>query len=176
MSPVITVFGSSRPRRGEAAYERAFDLGRRLAGAGFTVCNGGYAGIMAASARGAKEAGGRTIGVTTAQFRSRRNAWIDRERRMRTWHERLFELIRLGDGYVVLGGGTGTLVEMACVWEMMRKGLMPLKPVVVVGPFWKSLIRRIRRSPDVGEDIELLFAGNPIKAAGLLQRHFRTRA
>ena len=61
---IVTVFGSSRPGEGDEEYLLAYEVGKNLALNGFTVCNGGYAGIMEASARGAKEAGGKTIGVT----------------------------------------------------------------------------------------------------------------
>ena len=68
---IVTVFGSSRPREGEPDYEDARALGRALADAGFAVCSGGYAGVMAGVSRGAKEAGGKTYGVT-ADFFARR--------------------------------------------------------------------------------------------------------
>jgi uncharacterized protein (TIGR00725 family) len=75
---IITVFGSSRPREGSADYEEARVLGRSLAEHGLAVCSGGYAGVMEAVSRGAKEAGGKTYGVTAEFFSSAKvNAWID---------------------------------------------------------------------------------------------------
>ena len=106
-SRMVTIFGSSSVGCEEAEYGRVMRLGRLLAQAGFVVCNGGYGGVMEASSRGAKEAGGRTLGITTRQFRgSRANPWIEHERCAKTWRERLFQLIDAGDGYVVCGGGT----------------------------------------------------------------------
>lgn len=99
---------------------------------------------MEAVSRGAKEAGGRTLAVTAAFFRSRANRWVDEEVRVKTWQERLFELIRRGSGYVVCPGGTGTLVELAVVWEMLNKGVMRGKPFVALGEFWQPIIERIR--------------------------------
>src|ERR1700675_2690400 len=121
---IVTVFGSSRPREGEADYEEARVLGRALAKHGFAVCSGGYGGVMEAVSRGAKEAGGKTYGVTADFFGRPANKWIDVEVRMKTWEERLFELIRLGNGFVACKGGTGTLVEFAVVWEMLNKSVM----------------------------------------------------
>src|SRR5262247_4523439 len=92
---IITVFGSSRPREDHADYEEARLLGRALAETGFAVCSGGYGGVMEAASRGAKEAGGKTYGVTAEFFKPKVNAWIDVEVRMKTWQERLFELIKL---------------------------------------------------------------------------------
>ena len=66
------MFGSSRPREGEADYEEARALGRALAENGFAVCSGGYGGVMAGVSRGAKEAGGKTYGVTAEFFSPRK--------------------------------------------------------------------------------------------------------
>src|SRR5258705_1636092 len=97
---VITVFGSSRPEEGHAEYAEAVELGRALALAGFSVCTGGYGGVMEGVSRGAREAGGRVLAVTSSFFRSRPNRWVDQETRIGALHERLFELVRLGGGYV----------------------------------------------------------------------------
>jgi len=140
---VITVFGSSRPAEGDAWYQEARALGGALARAGLAVCSGGYGGVMEAVSRGAKDAGGRTLGVTSASFRSRVNRWVDEEVRVGTWEERLFELVRRGDGYVVCRGGTGTLVELAVVWEMLNKRVMPRKPFAVLGGFWLPVLDRV---------------------------------
>ena len=93
----ITVFGSSRPEEGHAEYTEAVELGRALAAEGFAVCTGGYGGVMEGVSRGAREAGGRVLAVTSSFFRRRANRWVDEETPMATWQERLFELVRLGD-------------------------------------------------------------------------------
>jgi uncharacterized protein (TIGR00725 family) len=141
---IVTVFGSSRPSEGDADYRDARLLGAELARAGFAVCSGGYGGVMEAVSRGAKEAGGKTYGVTAEFFKPKANAWIDVEMRMKTWQERLFELIRLGDGFVACKGGTGTLVELAVVWEMLNKSVMDGKPFSVLGDFWTPVLDRVR--------------------------------
>src|SRR3979490_824915 len=142
---VVTVFGSSRPREGDADYEEARILGRALAKHGFSICNGGYGGVMEAVSRGAKEAGGKTYGVTTEFFRAAKaNQWVDVEVRVRTWQKRLFEIIRLADGFVACKGGTGTLAELAVTWEMMNKSVMPAKPFVALGEFWTPILRCVR--------------------------------
>jgi uncharacterized protein (TIGR00730 family) len=142
---IITVFGSSRPREGEPDYEEARQLGYALAKCGFAVCTGAYGGVMAGVSRGAKEAGGKTYGVTADFFSAARiNPWIDVEVRMVTWQERLFELIRLAHGFVACKGGTGTLVELAVVWEMLNKSVMTGKPLVALGQFWHPILERVR--------------------------------
>jgi len=142
---VVTVFGSSRPHEGDADYEEARILGRSLAKHGFFVCSGDYGGVMEAVSRGAKEAGGKTFGVTAEFFKAAKlNAWIDVEVRMESWEERLFELIRRADGFVACKGGTGTLVELAVVWEMLNKSVMSKKPFAVLGDFWQPVLDRVR--------------------------------
>jgi predicted Rossmann-fold nucleotide-binding protein len=100
---------------------------------------------MAAVSRGAKEAGGKTYGVTAEFFSVPANSWIDVEMRVATWQERLFELIRIGHAFVTCKGGTGTLVELAVVWEMLNKSVMAGKPLVVLGDFWSPIIECVRK-------------------------------
>src|SRR5437588_1919598 len=141
---VITVFGSSRPREEDPDYQEAFQLGCALGTAGFDVCTGGYGGVMEAVSRGAKTVGAMTYGVTTGFFKLCANAWVDKEIRVDSWQARLFELIRIGDGFVACKGGTGTLAEIAVVWEMLNKAVMAGKPFVVLGDFWVPILERVR--------------------------------
>jgi uncharacterized protein (TIGR00725 family) len=141
---IITVFGSSRLAEQDADYRHAMELGRRLAQRGFAVCTGGYGGVMEAVSRGAKDAKGKTYGVTAEFFARSTNLFVDVEVRMKTWEERLFELIRLADGFVACKGGTGTLVELAVVWEMLNKSVIVGKPMAVLGDFWRPILERVR--------------------------------
>ena len=140
---VVTVFGSSRPKKGEPEYATAYQVGKLLAKSGFVVCNGGYGGVMEASARGAKESGGKTIGVVTRFFSTRANTYIDKKIMTGTHIDRLMKLIKLGDAYVILRGGTGTLVELATVWEYMNKHVVDVKPIIVVGKFWSPVVQTL---------------------------------
>jgi uncharacterized protein (TIGR00730 family) len=141
--PVITVFGNSSPRPGAPDYEEARELGARLARAGFTVCSGGYYGVMEAVSRGAREAGGRAIGLTTPFYRLRPNAYLDEVIEIARWQDRLFALIEKGDGYVVLKGGTGTMLELAAVWECLNKRAIGPRPCAALG-FWTPVIDCVR--------------------------------
>jgi uncharacterized protein (TIGR00730 family) len=159
---IISVFGSSRPREGEADYTEARELGGALARAGFAVCSGGFGGVMEAVSRGAKEGGGKTYGVTTEFFKgAKANRWIDVEVRVEDWQSRLFELIRLGDGYVACKGGTGTLAELAVVWEMLNKSVMTRKPFVCLGDFWRPILDCVRQ-------VEMAHPGSWAEANGEL--------
>lgn len=142
---MITIFGTSKAKPADEIFELAYETGKVLAEAGFTIANGGYGGTMLASAKGAREIGGETIGVTCKAFgRNGANEYITKEIVTENLDERLDTLINLGDGYVVLPGGTGTLLELAKVWELKNKGFMPNdKPIILLGSFYKPIVETI---------------------------------
>ncbi|NLX03992.1 MAG: LOG family protein [Phycisphaerae bacterium] len=140
--PVVTTFGSSKPKPPDPRYSQAYELGCALGQAGYTLCNGGYGGTMEATAKGAKDAGSSTIGVTCTCFsRSGPNPYIDREIPTDDLMARLKILLDIGQAYVVLPGGSGTLVELALVWELIAKRLAPVRPIILYGHFWQPVIR-----------------------------------
>ena len=98
---------------------------------------------MEASARGAREAGGKTIGVVAEIFGRQANRFTDETILTRTHAERLMKLVELGDAYVVLKGSTGTLLELSTVWEYMNKGILQNRPIIIVGAFWTSVINTL---------------------------------
>lgn len=154
-SRVVTVFGSSQPLPLSAAYQTAYQLGRAIAEAGWTLCNGGYGGTMEAAAKGAVEAGGHTIGVTCRSlgWRGGANPYIRQEVPTFDLLARLNTLVRLGRAYVALPGGTGTLLELALVWELSNKGVLRRKaPIILLGDHWTWLAEVVRREqPDALE-------------------------
>jgi uncharacterized protein (TIGR00725 family) len=141
---IVTVFGSSRVKPETAEYTSAYETGSELAKSGFVLCNGGFGGTMEAAARGAKEAGGKTIGIIAIAFGASANKWIDETIVVETPLDRMMRLIATGDAYVVLKGGTGTLLELAAVWELMNKGLISEKPIVVLGGFWEGVVKTLK--------------------------------
>jgi hypothetical protein len=150
---VVCVFGSNDARKGDETYELARSTGAVLAGLGYTVANGGYGGTMEASAAGAKQAGGRTIGVTCSLWRSRPNRHIDQVIVTDSLFARLERLLEVGTaGYVLLPGATGTLVELAAAWETMGKGLLAARPLVCMGQFWRPVIElMVAKRAECGE-------------------------
>ena len=146
MTRKVTVFGTSKAEDGDAVFALAQSLGRKLAEAGFTLVNGGYGGTMLAAAKGAQEAGGRVVGVTCRAFkRGKANAYVTEEHPTETLSERLATLIAMGDAYAALPGGTGTLLEVADVWEHKNKGFVGVdKPIVLVGEFWRPLLEMMQ--------------------------------
>jgi uncharacterized protein (TIGR00730 family) len=150
---VVAVFGASDAAEDSPAWREAYEVGRLVAGAGFTLINGGYGGVMAASARGAREAGGRTIGVTTQAFAARggANAWVETEHREADLFDRTRRLVETAAAFIVLGGRSGTLAELSFLWALERAGLLGSKPVVLLGQPWEGLLADLRRRSLIGE-------------------------
>lgn len=140
MSKVITVFGSSFPKEGDEQYVFAYKLGAALAEKGFEVCSGGFYGVMEAVSKGALEKGVEVYGVTVDFWGSVPNRYITKEIRCKNVFERVEKLMQLGDGFVILQGGTGTLLELAAVWEYVNKNLIGSKPIVSHSSMWKTII------------------------------------
>lgn len=168
MSGVVTIFGTSRCQPSDPLYPLAEELGRRLAQCGWTICNGGYGGTMEAAARGARDAGGETIGVICrALGRGPANRFIGRTIETGTLLERLERLIGLGDAYVVLPGGTGTLLELSAVWEMTNKGLIAARPIVAWREPWEAIAVRLRAVQ--ADDVSLSFVSDVSQAIAHLE-------
>ena len=164
----ITIFGTARAKPNQEIYELAYTTGKLLAGAGFAIANGGYGGTMLAAAKGAAEVDGKTIGVTCSAFDREANEYINQVETTETLEQRLDKLIELGDAYIVLPGGTGTLLELAMVWELKNKGLLKSeKPIILLGEFWKPLVQLIE-TDDAGSSKYIKLVANPQQARDLL--------
>jgi hypothetical protein len=167
----VTIFGTSKATPGDGVFEQALQLGSELAQNGFTIANGGYGGTMLASAKGASEARGEVIGVTCTAFgRSGPNKYLTKQIQTKTLEQRLKTLLKLGDAYMVLPGGTGTLLELANVWELKNKRFTDAeKPIIIVGTFWKDLISLVEKA-DPGCSKYIDFARTPAQAVEMLMR------
>lgn len=168
----VTVFGSSRVTPDEDAYQQALRLGRLLAEAGYTVCTGGYAGVMEAISRGASEAGGTVVGITVEPWSSRLrpNAWLTRELAAAHLFERMSHLIS-SDAYIAMPGGPGTLGEVALTWNLFQTESIPLRPLILVGEAWRRVIQCLQTGIRVEpRDLELLrFADTVDEIVPMLQ-------
>ena len=174
MNHVITVFGSGQVGPESDEYLLGYQVGHLIGQRGWTICNGGYNGTMESVARGAKDAGGGAIGVLVRSLDHRpHNDWLDGVERTDSLLGRLDRLVTLGEAYVVLPGGIGTLLEMALVWNMSQVRELA-KPIVMVGPDWaaalESLGQHLLVSPVDRE--QLLLASDAEAAVAILDAHF----
>ncbi len=157
-SRLVAVFGGSRVAPASAEYEEAYAVGALLARAGFVVMNGGYMGTMEASARGAKESGGRAIGVTSAEFaRLEPNAYLDEEDKREDLFARIRTMYQRADAFIVLKGSMGTLAELTLVWNLAKIDTRLRKPIILLGAHWQRVLDNWRAHLAVTqEDAELL--------------------
>jgi uncharacterized protein (TIGR00730 family) len=140
--PAITVYGSARITAGDPAYERARDIGRRLAEAGFAVVTGGGPGIMEAANRGCQEAGGLSIGFNIELPQEQHvNPYLDRELTFQHFYARKTMLVKAAEGFVLCEGGFGTLDELFESLVLIQTGKILHFPVVLVGTeHWRGLL------------------------------------
>lgn len=143
MRKTVTVFGSSFPKPGDTEYENAYKLGLTLGENNLNVCSGGYRGIMDAVSKGAVEKGSEAMGITVDLYHAVPSHYLTKNIECHNLFSRIETLINHGDAFIVLPGGTGTLVELAIVWEMFNKNLLEEKPFACVGEMWKSMIEQM---------------------------------
>lgn len=153
--PAIAVFGSGEPRPGEDAYEQARHAGELLARSGWAVLNGGYGGVMEASSRGAREAGGRALGVTVAAFsgRSPANPWLSSVTQEEDLFTRTRALVVGASGFLVLPGKAGTLAELTFLWALRRARLLGDRPTVLCGDHWPAVLQTLTGAGILDPDI-----------------------
>lgn len=157
MDKTIAVFGSSRRDEESPLYKEAVELGRLLAGAGYAVLSGGYGGCMAAVSRGARENGGRVIGVTCAVFDPLRpNPWLTEEIKAPTMLDHLATMLDRADGFVAVRGGIGTLSEVTLAWSLLQTRSLNGKPLVLLGADWTNVMDVFLAHTDLGRSIAAL--------------------
>ena len=163
---IVTIFGGSRCDENSEEYKQAKELGARLAEAGFTICTGGYLGVMEAASKGAREKGGRVLGIVMNQFKSEPNRFLTDKVATRHFYERLQNLIERSVGFVALRGGMGTVTEISLVWNKMQTGVIEPRPLVLLGECWRAVVECWEKNLVVTEeDIAILnFAATAEKA------------
>jgi uncharacterized protein (TIGR00725 family) len=140
----VAVIGS-----GPEHEERAEEVGRLLAERGCTVVGGGLSEVMAAAARGAKAAGGTTIGILPGEARTDANEWIDHAVVTGIGHARNLAVAASGDAVIAVGGAWGTLAEIGLAGVLGR-------PVVILEPGWE--IEGVPRAATPAEAVEFALA------------------
>jgi uncharacterized protein (TIGR00730 family) len=146
LGPCVTVFGSARLKPDDPYYVLAREVGGGLARLGFTVMTGGGPGIMEAANRGAREAGGRSIGCNIRlPAEQRPNPYLDRWITFRYFFVRKVMLVKYSYAFVALPGGFGTLDEIFETATLIQTRKIRNFPLVLVGhDFWWPLMDFLR--------------------------------
>ena len=149
---IVTIFGGSKCGPDSDEYREAREIGSRLAKAGFTICTGGYLGVMEAASRGAREAGGRVFGIVMNQFKSEPNRYLTDKVATDHFYDRLQRLITRSVGFVALRGGMGTVTEVSLVWNKLQTRVLDRRPIVLVGDCWRDVVDSWKKYLVVSDD------------------------
>ena len=130
---------------------------------------------MEASARGAKEAGGRVIGVTVETFSRVPNRFTDETYCARDLWDRIRTMFERADAFIALPGATGTLAELGLAWEFIAKKLMPQKPLLFLGDYWDPLYQLMAATPEVKATLGRLVrrVATPQEAVDFLRKFWK---
>jgi uncharacterized protein (TIGR00730 family) len=171
VGPCVTVFGSARIREDDPHYQLAREMGAAITRLGFTVMTGGGPGIMEAANRGAKEAGGRSVGCNIQlSFEQAPNPYLDRCVRMHYFFVRKALLIKYSYAFVVMPGGAGTLDELFEALTLIQTGKIRNFPIVIMGTdYWVELLGFFQKMARTGmisvPDLSLVYATDSVADA-----------
>jgi len=141
----VSIFGSSRIRRGDPIYEEVKKLSAELARMGVDIVTGGGPGLMEAANAGAVEgqveSHSRSIGVAIHMPNEEgANPFVNKVFRHKTFFSRLHHFVRLSSAFIVMPGGIGTALELFMVWQLLQVKHVTEHPLILVGTMWTGLI------------------------------------
>lgn len=171
VGPCVTVFGSARTKEESPYYKLAREMGAAISRLGFTVMTGAGPGIMEAANRGAREAGGPSVGCNIElPFEQGYNAYLDRCVTMKYFFVRKTLLIKYSYAFVVFPGGAGTVDELFEALTLIQTGKIKQFPIVMMGTdYWQEMIAFIEKMARVGtisaNDVKLIYATDSVQAA-----------
>jgi len=144
----VSIFGSARTKPESPEYQSAVDTARLLAKAGICVITGGGPGIMEAANRGAKEAGGLSIGCNIElPFEQGSNAYLTRSLNFKFFFVRKTMFVKYATAFIVFPGGYGTLDELFEALTLIQTGKVKHFPVILMGKeYWTGLTEWLERT------------------------------
>ncbi len=168
---IVTIFGGSKCSESDPEYVQAMRVGELLAVAGFTICTGGYLGVMEAASRGARESGGRVLGIVMNQFKSEPNRFLTDKVATPHFYERLQRLITRSVGFIAIRGGMGTVTELSLVWNKIQTRVIGPRPLVLLGDCWRPVVDQWQKYLAVSDsDVAALdFANTPEEAVEIIK-------
>jgi uncharacterized protein (TIGR00730 family) len=171
VGPCVTAFGSARTKEDSPYYQLARQMGGAITRLGFSVMTGGGPGIMEAANRGAKEAGGISVGCNIElPMEQSSNAYLDRCVTLKYFFVRKTLLMKYSYAFVVFPGGAGTVDELFEALTLIQTGKIKQFPIVMMGTdYWREMIDFIAKMARVGtispEDVKLIYATDSVDEA-----------
>jgi uncharacterized protein (TIGR00730 family) len=161
--PAVALFGSARVAESHRAYAAAREVGRRFGEAGWAVVTGGGPGVMEAANRGARDAGGLSVGFNIElPHEQGSNAYLDISYTFEHFYARKVCFVKPSEGFVIFPGGFGTLDELFEALALIQTGKVQSFPVVLFDSvYWADLLDWVRDELLRGEmisppDVDLL--------------------
>ena len=183
VEPAVTVFGSARFSSRHPWYRLAVEMGRRLAASGYTVVTGGGPGIMEAANRGARLAGGCSIGLNIQLPHEQvSNAYQDVSQTFRHFFARKVMFVKFASAYVVMPGGFGTLDELMEALTLVQTRMIRRMPIILVRrAYWAGLIdwlggTLVREGKIDADDLDLIqLIDDPREVVRAIFDHYEKR-
>lgn len=148
----VAIFGYADAVENSQLFDSVRAVSKKLAEAGYIVVDGGGPGVMRAATIGAKEGGGRVIGVTLYaediphfEGRDPKNLF-DEEIKTKSYVERTLALMRTGQVYICFNGGSGTISEFGMAWGLAKLYFGHHKPLILYGQFWENIIKAFKEN------------------------------
>ena len=179
VGPCVTIFGSARFGESHPYYGIAREVGRRVSLMGFTVMTGGGPGLMEGANRGARDAGGLSVGCNIELSHEQDpNPYMDRWISCHYFFVRKVLLFKYSYGFIALPGGLGTLDELAEALTLIQNAKIQEYPVVLIGvAYWQPFMTLLREMINHGavteSDLDLLKVTDDLDEA---MRHLQTHA
>jgi uncharacterized protein (TIGR00730 family) len=171
VGPCVTVFGSARFDEHHRYYAMAREVGAALSGIGFTVMTGGGPGVMEGANRGAREAGGRSVGCNVElPFEQEPNPYLDRWVTCRYFFVRKVLLVKYSYAFIVMPGGFGTLDELTEALTLIQTRKILQFPIVLMGvDYWAPFLAMVRKMVEEGtisaSDLDLMLVTDSVADA-----------
>ncbi len=184
LGPCITIFGSARTKPGTRYYEMTVDVAREFVRSGYGIISGGGPGIMEAANKGAKEAGGVSVGINIdLPFEQSANAYIDKDKLItfRHFYVRKVMFVKYAQAFIVMPGGFGTLDEMFESITLVQTKKVNKFPIILMGKeYWAGMFdwiksKMLAEGNISKEDLQLFsLTDEPKNAAQIVTDFYKT--
>jgi uncharacterized protein (TIGR00730 family) len=171
VGPCVTIFGSARTPKDDPYFDMARKMGAAVSKLGFTVMTGGGPGIMEAANMGAKEAGGRSVGINIKlPHEQYANPYLDKWMECRYFFTRKVLMFKYSYAFIIMPGGMGTLDELFEAATLIQTGKINDFPIILMGrEYWEPIIQMLNRMKERGTvspgDLDLIYITDSIKEA-----------
>ena len=177
----VAFYGDAEAKETDQHFIDAFNTAKLLAENGYIIVNGGGPGVMLASTMGAKSGKGKVeVVIIDEKIDMGKNyegseifnkKQVDQIYRTKTIQERTAKVVELADAHIVFKGGTGTMAELALVWEKAKFEFGKHEPLIFFGDCWKNTVETLVKDLNFDKIERKVydFAENPEEVLKIIQ-------